>query len=411
MRATFTRIAWRNLWRNPRRTALALAAIGLSTALVLTYNGVLRAYGDWMVETITGPMLGDVQVHAPGWRKERGLDRTLPHAAATVETLRRDPAVAAASARVYAPVLVALGEEGFAAVVVGIEPEVEARPMGLLEASATRPAGRGVLIGRKLATVMGVRVGDEIALVGQGIDGSFANDLYSVTALIETPVDLINRQAIIMELGEAQRLFVMTDEVHEIVIRGHGADTDGGVALSRHIASLPAFAGAEVLGWHALAPDLASIVELVGVVWIFMLALVFVAAAAGIANTMLISTFERTREFGMLLALGVRPLRLTGMIVLEALALALVGVALGFALGGGVVLIFHRVGFDLAQLTGRGPSEISFAGMNWTLKLFPKLATVDLVRTFVAVVVTALVASAWPAIRAARLQPVTALRA
>jgi ABC-type lipoprotein release transport system permease subunit len=328
-----------------------------------------------------------------------------------VTALRRDPAVAAASARVYAPVLVALGEEGFAAVVVGIEPEVEARPMGLLEASTARPAGRGVLIGTKLATVMGVRVGDEIALVGQGVDGSFANDLYRVTALIETPVDLINRQAIVMELGEAQRLFVMGDEVHEIVIRGSGGDSDGGVALSRHVATLPVVAGAEVLGWRALAPDLANLVELVGVVWIFMLALVFVAAAAGIANTMMISTFERTRELGMLLALGVRPLRLTGMIVLEALALALVGVALGFALGGGVVMIFHRVGFDLSQLTGGGPKTISAMGMNWSLKLFPTLATADLVRTFVAVVATAVAASAWPAIRAARLQPVMALRA
>src|SRR5512139_3739806 len=113
MRASTTRIAWRSLWRNRRRTALALAAIALSTAVVLAFNGVVRAYGDWLVETITGPLLGDVQVHSPGWRKDRGIERTLPDASETVAKLRRDPTIAAVSARVYAPVLVAAADEGF----------------------------------------------------------------------------------------------------------------------------------------------------------------------------------------------------------------------------------------------------------------------------------------------------------
>ncbi len=409
MRASTTRIAWRSLWRNRRRTALALAAIGLSSALVLTFNGVLRAYGDWMIETITGPMLGDVQIHAPGWRKDRGMERTLRDASRTVAMLQRDRDIAAAAGRVYAPVLVALGDEGFAAVVIGVDPAAETHRMGLLAAAAVRPAGRGVLVGKKLAEVMGVKTGDELALVGQGVDGSFANDLYVVTAVIETPVDMVNRQALVMEIGEAQRLFAMTDEVHEIVIRARpGVDS---TALARRLAADPRLAGTEVLGWHALAPDLVSLVALVDVAWVFVLVLVFVAAAAGIANTMLISTFERTRELGMLLALGARPIRIVGMVVIEALALGVVGVALGAALGIGIVTIFQRVGLDFVKLTGGGPSAISFAGMSWSLRLYPTLAVIDVVRTFVAVVVTALVASAWPAIRAARLQPVAALRA
>lgn len=407
MRASTTRIAWRSLWRNRRRTALALAAIALSTAVVLAFNGVVRAYGDWLVETITGPLLGDVQVHSPGWRKDRGIERTLPDASETVAKLRRDPTIAAVSARVYAPVLVAAADEGFAAIVIGVEPGIEARPMGLLAGVPVQPSGRRVLIGKKLAATIGVKPGDELALVGQGVDGSFANDLYVVGALVETPVDMINRQALVMELGEAQRLFAMTDEVHEIVL--HARASDGGAALARRLA--PQLAGAEVLAWRTLAPDLVNLVELVDAAWLFVLVLVFAAAAAGIANTMLISTFERTRELGMLLALGARPLRIIGMVILEAVALGLVGVAIGFAAGAGLVAIFHRIGFDLAQLTGGGPTEISFAGMAWSLRLYPTLAAIDFVRIFVAVMATTLVAAAWPAIRAARLQPVTALRA
>ncbi|HEU4726842.1 MAG TPA: FtsX-like permease family protein [Kofleriaceae bacterium] len=408
MRASTPRIAWRNLWRNRRRTGLALAAISLSTALVLVFNGVLHAYSDWMVSTITGPMLGDVQAHAAGWRKDRAIDRTLPHAAATLAALQRDPAVAAASARIYGPVLVARGEEGFAAVVIGLEPGREGGAMGLLATARTRPAGRSVAIGRRLAGAMGVRVGDELALVGQAVDGSLANDLYTVAELIDTPVDLVNRMGVVMELGEAQRLFAMTDEVHEIVI--HGRDPARSSALATTLAALPELRGTEVRDWRALAPELLALVQLIDMTWIFVLALVFVAAAAGVANTMLISTFERTRELGMVLALGARPRRIVTMVVLEALALGMVGAALGVALGGGIVAVAHRHGLDLAQLTGGGPTRIAFAGMSWSLTLYPTLGAIDIARTVVAVILTSLAASAWPAIRAAQLQPVEALR-
>ena len=203
------RIAWRNLWRNPRRTTLALAAIGLSVALVLAYDGMLRAYGDWMVSTITGPMLGDVQVHAPEWRKDRAMDRTLGDVEHKLAALRRDPEVASASARVYAPALAALSEEGVAVVVLGVDPAAESHDMGLLAAVPERPAGKRVLMGRPLAELMGVSPGEVVALVGQGADGSLANDLYTVAALVQTSVDLVNRQGVVMDVSEAQQLFAM----------------------------------------------------------------------------------------------------------------------------------------------------------------------------------------------------------
>lgn len=409
MRATTTRIAWRNLWRNRRRTALALVAIGLSTALVLVFNGVLHAYSEWMVSTITGPMLGDVQVHAAKWRKDRAIDRTLPHASAKVAELRRDALVESAASRVYGPVLVAVGEEGFAAVVIGIEPPREAGPMGLLASARARPAGRAIAIGRKLATAMNAKVGAELALVGQAIDGSLANDLYTVIEVIDTPVDLVNRQGVVMELGEAQRLFGMADEVQEIVI--HARDAEASASLAAHVAQMLPFREADVRDWRALAPELVALIQLVDVSWIVVLGFVFVAAAAGVANTMLISTFERTRELGMVLALGARPKRIVAMVVLESVALGIVGAAVGVALGGSLVAVAQHYGLDLAALTGGGPTQLSFAGMNWSLTLYPKLGTTDVVRVVIAVIVTSIVASMWPAIRAARLQPVQALRA
>lgn len=404
---TFT-LAWRNLWRNRRRTVLALSAIGLSQALVLFYNGIVRGYGDWMLDAITGPMVGHVQVHAPGWRKDRALDRTLP-VDGPLAALRGDPGVEEAHARIYAPALAALGEEGFAVVVVGLEPGAESGPHGLLAgAGAERLSGQRVLVGHALAAAMGITPGAEIALVGQGADGSLANDLFVVAGVARTPVDSVNRMGIVMTLDAAQALFAMPGEAHELVVRSR--DPAAAPALAGALADHPGLAGLEVLDWKRIAPELVDMLELVRVSWLFVLVFVFAAAAAGVANTMLMATFERIHELGMLLALGATPGRLVRLLVVEALALGGVGVLLGSALGGALVALTHRSGLDFAALVG-GPSEIAFAGLRFSMTVFPTLAASDLVSSVAGVFVVSLLAALWPGLRVARLQPTAALRA
>ena len=403
---SIARIAWRNLWRNRRRTALALAAIGLSVTLVLIYDGLLRWETDLMLETVTGPMLGHAQAHAPQWRRTRDMDRTLRHVDRTMAALRRDPDIADLSPRIYAPALAAVGEEGFAVLVLGVDPAAESGPSRLL--ANVRVPVRGVMMGRMLAEQMGVREGAEIALVGQGVDGSLANALYTVSALIETPVDLVNRQAVVMTLTGAQDLFSMPGEAHEVVI--YARDPGRAAAIAKRWNGSGDLDGAEVLDWKTLAPAMVDIIDLVSVAWVFVLVLVLIAAAAGVANTMLMATFERTHEFGMLLALGTSPSRIVGMILLESLALGATGVLLGSALGGALVAWAHTTGIDYASLTGGGPSQLSAFGMNWSLRIYPRLEWIDIVRVVVAVMTTTVLASAWPAARAARLQPVRALR-
>jgi ABC-type lipoprotein release transport system permease subunit len=402
------RMAWRNLWRNPRRTALALAAIGLSVTLVLAYTSILRAYGEWIVETITGPMLGHVQAHAPQWRKDQLTDRTLRDVDAKLADLHRDPDVASATARVYAPALAAREEEGFAVIVMGIDSAAESGPARLLTEVVEPLRDREALVGRQLAELMNVRPGDEVAVVGQGVDGSLANDLFTVKGVVTTSVDLVNRQGILIDLTAAQALFAMPNEAHEIVI--HSRRPEMASALSHRIAGAPGFAGAEVLDWRTLAPEMVTLVRITDLAGLLVLLLVFIAAAAGVANTMVMATFERTREFGMLLALGTHPGRLIRLVVAESIALGVVGALMGSLIGIVLVVITHRTGIDYAWLAGGGPSELSFAGLRWSLRFYPTLSVVDVARAIAAVCLTSLLAATWPALRASRLQPVQALR-
>lgn len=402
------RIAWRSLWRNVRRTGLALAAISLSVALVLAYTSILRAYSDWIVETMTGPTLGHVQAHAPRWRKDRQLEHSLRDATRILAAVRADPDVTGASARLYAPALAARGEEGVAVMVLGLDTRLESGPARLL-ADITDPLGDdAVFVGAQLAETMNLRDGDTLAVVGQAIDGSLANDLFRVQRTVTTPVDLVNRQGIVMNLTRAQALFAMPDEVHEIVV--HARRPDAAAALAARLRTLSPLSGAEVLDWRALAPDMVNIVEIADIAGVFVLVLVFIAAAAGVANTMLMATFERTREFGMLLALGTSPGRIVRLVVTESIVLGLLGALIGSAIGIALVAATHRSGIDYATLTGGGPSELSFAGLRWSLRFYPTLAAADVVRTVAAVCLTSLVASIWPAARAGRLEPVRALR-
>jgi ABC-type lipoprotein release transport system permease subunit len=405
---TSGRLAWRNLWRNRRRTGLALTAIALSVTLVLAYTSILRAYEQWVVATLTGPMLGHVQIHAAQWRKDRLPERTVRSVGELLDVVRGDPGVGSATARVYVPALAAREEEGFAVIVMGLDPLAESGPARLLGSLGDLPRGRQALVGRQLAEQMGVRAGEKIAIVGQGIDGSLASDLFTVTAVVATAVDLINRQAILIDLSTAQDLFAMPGEAHEIVV--HVRDAGEAAAVAARLSAMPVAAPYEVLDWQRLAPEMVSLVELTELAGIFVLVLVFVAAAAGVANTMMMATFERTREFGMLLALGTHPSRLVRLIVAESFTLGLIGALIGSGVGVVLVAVTHQTGIDYSTLAGRGPSELSFAGLRWSLRFYPSLAPGDVVRTITAVCVTALVASMWPAMRVSRLQPARALR-
>jgi ABC-type antimicrobial peptide transport system permease subunit len=153
-----------------------------------------------------------------------------------------------------------------------------------------------------------------------------------------------------------------------------------------------------------------ALIRIVDLAGALVLVLVFIAAAAGVANTMLMATFERTREFGMLLALGTRPARIVSLVLTESMALGMMGAILGSAVGIALVLVTHRTGIDYATLAGGGPSELSFAGLRWSLRFYPTLDVADVVRAIAAVCITSLLASVWPAYRASRLQPVRALR-
>jgi len=404
------RIAWRNLGRNRKRSLLAVGAIAIGQFSFLAVAALLNGYTDDFLDSLTGPLVGHIQVHAYEWRDERSIDLVMEDIDAKLAEIRSDPDVAHASARIYAPVLAALTEDGFMSVVVGIDPEAEMHDSGLLPAGAPPGAfdAGSVLVGRGFARRYDIVPGMELALVGQDVDGSIASGLFTVADTVRSPVEIVNNLGIVMTLDDARNFLAMSEDAHEIIV--HVRNSDVIDATVSRLSAAPALAGTEVLPWRDVVPQLVAMIDMMDAFILIVLGVVFIAAAAGIANTMLMSTFERTHEFGMLLSLGCGPGRLARMITAEAVILGFVGVGAGTVLGLVFLAVTSQTGLDYAALSGGETYEVAFQGLQMGTLMNPRLYPSDIAAGVVAVFLTSLVSVIWPIVRIVRLEPMEAMR-
>ena len=405
---TTLRIAWRNLGRNRKRTLLALAAIAIGQYMLIVAQGVYHAYGDSVFEAVTGPLFGHVQIQHDEWRKEQAMDLTIADVAGVTEAIRSHASVRAVWPRVLGPALAAGDAETGMAMVVGVDVAAERGRGGLLELvdESLLPGDKRVLVGRTLAQVLAIEPGDELAIVGQTVDGFVANDLYTVAGTIATSVDLVHTRGVVLSLGDAQALFEMSGQAHQIVVRGE--DGRNAHEYASELAADPALSGLEVMAWQEAAPLIARMIDVVDVAGYFVVGILFLAAISGITNTLMMSTFERTHEFGMLLALGCGPKRVTRMIYSEAIILGMLGVATGTVLGLASVLGMSG-GIDVMGVGDN--SDVAIMGMQFPSLIYPRTETMDVLTGVIAVGLTSLLAAVWPARYAARLEPMEAMRA
>lgn len=431
---TSLKIAFRNLGRNRKRTYLAVLALGLAQFFVVAVDGFMAGYEDALRDVMTGPLLGHAQIHAPDYREERSMEATVGDLDERLKRLSGHPDVETAFPRVFAPSLAAKTEEGFTTLVLGVEPRVEAQPGGLLAressslvegtlelldeqpnseeqgelGSAAHP--RAALVGAALARRQGLGIGDELALIGQSADGAMATDLVRVAGVVRSDVEMLNSNGILIPLRAAQRIYGLENQAHEITLRGVESENSEALALS--VSQLEDFKTLEVLPWQKLSPQLVQMLGMMGTSTLIILIFLFTAAAAGAANTMVMSTFERAREMGVLLALGAGPSRIVAILVAETLFLGGLGLALGTALGAGLTAYLGHEGFSMAAMAGGNDSVEAMAvqGINFSFQVFPRIRLSVIEQTFVAMTLTCLLSVLWPAWFVSRLQPTEAMR-
>lgn len=409
-------MGWRNLGRNRKRTLLAVGAIALGQFTLVVVNGLMAGFFQDMLETITGPMVGHVQIHHEDWREEWAADLYIDNLSEVRERLEELPDVEKTAPRIYTAVLAASGEKsdtpadaepGF---IVGLDVSLERGKGGILEnlSEEELPGNKEVVVGQVLATRLGVTSGQLLAVIGQDADGFPVSDLFPIKAVIDSNVDIVKSMGIVMPIADAGALLMLPDQAHELVV--YGSDFRQAAALKQEISALPALAGTEILSWREAAPEIVRMIDMKGWFDFVFLAIVFVAAAAGIANTAMMSTFERKREFGMLLAIGARPGRVVGMVLVESVLLGLIGVVIGSVFGAVLVMITSYTGIDYSALGGGSSEAIAYKNLSISMFVYPRFEFRHIVYGVVAVTVTSVLASLWPALLAARLEPMEAMR-
>lgn len=400
------RMAWRNLWRNQRRTLITAAALALAVASMSFLLAMMDGMFARMVHTATAARSGEAQLHAPNYRETRDETLTIREAEATLQRARKAPGVVAASGRIWGLGLAAIGDRSRSVQLVGVDPEHEQRITNwqerLVAGHYLGQRDDEVLIGHELAAALEVGVGSKLVLTASDVrTGEAAADLMYVAGVLRTGDQLIDEQAVILPLRRAQRLTGLGGELHEVAL-DVDAPVEERAAIEAVIGPLAVAGAVEPVPWHELNPVVAQSLEMQGV-WMGVLILfVFVILGFGIVNTIAMSLAERMHEFGVMRALGTAPSMLGALIVVEASLLGLVGAVPGALAGLAISAWSQRVGLDFS-----GSSQM---GMTLHEPIYP---VPDVPGTLlVAVVFSGLTAitSIVSAIRAARVEPVEAMR-
>jgi len=402
------RLAWRNLWRNGRRTAISLAAVAFAT-LILVFGVAMQegGYGA-MIASAVGVFTGELQVQVEGYRERPRLEETIGDASALEDRLARLPGVEAVAARAQAFALVSSPERSYGAQVEGVEPEHERRVSSL---AGTLRSGRYLgaedsdeaVIGRTLAKNLHLAVGDELTILGQGKDGSLAVAACTVVGVFSSGSPELDREMVEIPIGTFRRAFALGDEAHALVIRTR--DLDALSAVRREVTA--ALAGRDhlvALDWSQIEPGLEQAIALDAAVGWFLYGVLVLVVGFSILNTFIMAVLERTRELGVLLALGARSGFVGRMLVAESLLLLVLGLAVGVALGVAVAAYFGAHGIAFSS------SEELLAHWNLPARIHPRLDLRALTVGPLAVLAATAAAAVFPVLRVRRLRPVDAMR-
>ena len=406
------KMAWRNIWRNPRRTILTISAVAFaSTLLVFMLSFQLGSYGT-MINASVRIHTGHLQVQAKGYQDTKNVRLVVPDPVSIGGILDEVPEVDDYTFRANAFSLASSKDRTYGIMVIGIDPMKEARVSTLkklvrqgdfLSEGDTNQA----LVGELLAKNLQVGLGDELTILGQGRDGSIAATVVRVKGVYKSGIDEFDRSSIHIPLKIFQDVYSMGGAVHEVVAIGLSLKDVSvmkkatQVALRKLDQKYPLVA----LDWDEIMPGLLQAIKMDLVSGIIFWFILIVVVAFSILNTFLMAIFERTREFGVLMAIGTAPRRLTKLLLIESTVITMIGIGIGIIAGCLLTWYFQVHGLDLGG-TSELMSQYGISG-----RMYPQLSLITALSGPGAVLIITFLTALYPAFKVRRLHPVEAMRA
>jgi len=404
----FVRVGWRNLWRNRGRTWRTAASIAVGATIVIFGMSIQKGmYGD-MIDLATRLGSGHLQVQHTQYLDDPRPKYLISGAESLARQMAALPEVAATTVRAEAFGLVSIGEKSVGALIQGVDPErervVSDLPKSLSQGTYLAQSDHAY-VGAGLARNLGVGLGDEVVVLGTGVDGSVAAMVLTVGGIMETGQSAVDRSVLQVALPYLQAAFGLGDGGHRVVVNLHKIET-----IDRAIEAMQPMLtrGSVIRDWKVLMPDVEQAIALDRVMGEFIYVILILIVVFNIGNTLVITILERTREFGLLLAIGMRPQAIMGMIIVEALALWLVGCLLAWVLSAALLAYPVMVGIPLESM---GVEElVQGFGIPVPDALFGSVDARVVLMGPLAIGAGGLLASMFTMMRIRRLQPVEALR-
>ncbi|MCX2979555.1 ABC transporter permease [Halieaceae bacterium IMCC14734] len=413
MNVTLT-MAWRNLWRNGRRTWLTIAAMIFTNVLLVFLISLQLGMYDTMIENSLRAFSGQMQVQREGYLDEPRMRETIAGSSAITAMLREQLGIESITQRAQGFALASSQERSFGIQLIGVEPAYEP-----LVSSLPGLLGEGrwlsdsnaeeIVLGRVLARNLQVQLGDEITLLGSGADGSFAAGLATVVGILDTGLPDADRSIAQLPLGTFQSIFSMPDQAHALVfefpdlnqVPARKSQVETLLSKKQLLAQFQL----AVHDWDALQPGLRQAIMSDMVSAWFMYGILIIVVSLSVMNTQLMSVLERTREFGIMLALGIKPGRLGRLVLLETLIMSLLGMFIGIFIGYLLVAWFAHTGFTFA-----GMAEAA-AKYNMDEYMYPQASLLSLFWGPGTVFIGGMLAAIYPALKLQRMHPIEAMRA
>ncbi len=404
MFAVLTRLAWRNLWRNHRRTFIMLAAITLGVWAMIFMTALMRGMVSQMIADGISALPGHVQVHHPDYRDDPSIANLIPISDTDLSARFEDAGFVKWATRVRVPAVITSEYESRGLTLLGIDPAAE-RDLTFVDYDAVE--GRflessddtGVVIGKKLAATLNTEVGKRIVLMSQDPHNDIADRGFRVVGLFEANIKSFEENYLFAGKKTVQKMLHIGDQVSELVVVGDDyRNVDGEYEKILQLVD----GDVEVKRWFELDPYLGTMLGVMDGFVLVWIVVIFLALSFGLVNTLVMAVFERVREIGLMLALGMKPINILGQIVVESLLLLAIGLAMGSSLAWATVQPI-KDGIDVS-IVGEG---MDMWGMSSVL--YPELLLSDVVLANVVVLVLGFLASLSPAWRASRYEPIEAI--
>ena len=404
----YIKMAWRNMWRNWRRTVIAMIAIVLGLILLVFMDGLYGGYDEAIFANAVRLYGGNLQIHTTGFRDRAHRMPLLPleDPDQVVQITMAHPEVLLASKRILTSGMIKERGEIYPVTITGLQPSVEA-PISLIAENMV--AGRFledddedmIVIGRGLAEDLEVEVGDRITLAGKSKNESIRQRTMTIAGLFNLGLADAEKGLVFISLTEAGSMFNLRDQATEVTISLNTVGIEDQVIGEL----VPALGGYEVDSWLTLNPEFTQVMDLSVMATTFFGLIVVAMACIGILNLMMMAVFERTREMGVLTALGMKGRQVMGLFLLEGAMIGAVGAALGCTMGWLAMLAFNLSG-------GYDMSSFSSAGEIYALMgdaLYTTIDPVSIIQMGLLLVVMAVLASLIPAWQASQREPAEAL--